>query len=109
MLRARLATAFKQYRDAKQMAEKYRDVVLPKAQETFDLYQKSFQQMAAAYPQVLMAKRSIHQFRAEYTHSLARLWQSVVEIQGFLLTDAWGAGTLGESHETVPGESRNPE
>lgn len=97
-LHARLASAFRQYRDAQQMVDKYRDEMLPRAQKSYDLYFKSFQQMAAAYPQVLIAQRTLFQLRVNYIKTLVKLWSSVVELRGFLLTD-------GLSSLSVPAES----
>jgi len=86
-LRARLAEAYRAYQDSAQAAELYREQMLPRARQAFDLYQTSFRQMAAAYPQVLIAQRSLFQLREEYIAALVGAWRSAVEIQGFLTSD----------------------
>ena len=54
-LRLRMARAYKQYQDSLTRVEKYRTQMIPRAQKAYDLYLTSFRQMAAAYPQVLIA------------------------------------------------------
>ena len=63
MLRARLAVAYKEYRDAVTTAERYRSTMLPKARQAYDLYLNNFRQMAAAYPQALIAQRNLFQLQ----------------------------------------------
>ena len=86
-LRMRMASALREHRDARHLVEKYRDEILPRAEKALELFSRSFQQMTAAYPQVLVARRSLQRLRTDYVHGLVRLWKSRVEIQGFLLTD----------------------
>jgi outer membrane protein, heavy metal efflux system len=84
-LRSRLAAAFREYQDAVAAAERYRTTMIPKAQEAYELYQRSFRQMAAAYPQVLIAQRNLFQIQEDYSQTLIGAWQRAVEIQGLLL------------------------
>jgi outer membrane protein, heavy metal efflux system len=90
-LRARLASAFMSYQNAARMVERYQTAILPRAQKSFELYTASFAQMAAAYPQVLIAKRSYYQARAQYVDALVRVWQNGLNIQGFLLSGGLSA------------------
>ena len=85
-LRARLAMTFREYQNAQQMAERYEKQIVPRAQQAYDLYLTRFRQMAAAYPQVLIAQRTLIQVRADYIRALVEAWQNAVQIQGFLLT-----------------------
>lgn len=85
-LRARLASAFTSYQNSARLVERYRDTILPRAERSYRLYLASFNQMAAAYPQVLIAKRTMHQTQADYIESLVSLWQNAIRIQGYLLT-----------------------
>ncbi len=95
ILRARLSSTFLSYRNSFRIVEQYQQEVLPKAQMAYDLYLEKFQQMAAAYPQVLIAQRTLFQLRVEYVQSLVKLWQDVVSIQGLLLVG--GLNDPGES------------
>jgi cobalt-zinc-cadmium efflux system outer membrane protein len=47
--------------------------------------------MAAAYPQVLIAQRTLFQARTEYVAALVELWQNVAQLRGMLLTGGLGA------------------
>ncbi len=85
-LRARLAAAFTTYQSALQAVGRYRTGILPRAREAYELYLSRYRQMAAAYPQVLIAQRSQAQAAVAYVGSLVELWRSVVAIQGLLLT-----------------------
>jgi outer membrane protein, heavy metal efflux system len=90
-LRARLAEAFTNYQNATRKVEAYRTAILPRAKKSFDLYMINFQQMAAAYPQALIAKRSYLQSQSEYVEALVELWQNGLHIQGFLLSGGLNA------------------
>ncbi len=85
-LRSRLAEVYKEYQDSLALVEAYRVDVLPPAQEAYDLYLASFRQMAAAYPQVLIAQRNLFELREDYIEALVNVQRRVVEIRGLLLT-----------------------
>ena len=104
VLRSRLASAFREYRNAAQMVEKYRTQVVPMARQAYEMYLSSFRQMAAAYPQVLIAQRTLFQVEAEYARALISLRQSGVGLRGFLLSGGLDAiGRPGESGERTEG------
>ncbi len=84
-LRTRLAAVYKEYTDARAASERYRSSMLPAARQAYDLYTASFRQMAAAYPQVLIAQRNLFQLQEDYVTALVTCWKSYVEIQGLLL------------------------
>lgn len=98
VLRTRLAGALRAYRDAVRTAEVYRTRTLADAQQSYQLYLARFREMAAAYPQVLIARRNLGQIRAEYVRSLVDAWQGATLLEGLLLT-----GGL-QAPEAVPGE-----
>ena len=104
VLRSRLASAFREYRNAAQMVEKYRTQVVPRARQAYEMYITSFRQMAASYPQVLIAQRTLFQVEAEYARALRNLRQSGVGLRGFLLSGGLDAiGRPGESGERTEG------
>ena len=100
-LRARLATVYREYRDAMTTVERYRGRMIPKAQQAYDLYLNSFRGMAAAYPQVLISQRNLFQLQEEYVRALVAAWQSAIEIQGLLVT----GGTELAGNIALPGAS----
>ncbi len=85
VLRSRFAASFREYRNAQQMVERYRTRVVPKAREAYRTYLTNFRQMAAAYPQVLIAQRTLFQVEVEYARALVQLRESAVGLRGFLL------------------------
>jgi cobalt-zinc-cadmium efflux system outer membrane protein len=86
VLRKRLAGVFQEYQDAVSAAERYRTDMIPSAREAYQLYLKSFEDMAAAYPQVLIAQRSLFEIEEEYVNQLVGAWQASVEIDGLLMS-----------------------
>ena len=87
MLQARLATEFASYLTALNDSEAYRAEILPRAEEAYRLYLTSYRQMAAAYPQVLIAQRNLFELSTRYLQSLEDGWQAALRIQGFLAGD----------------------
>jgi cobalt-zinc-cadmium efflux system outer membrane protein len=85
VLRSRFASNFRDYRTAQQMVERYRTQVVPRAREAYRMYLTNFRQMAAAYPQVLIAQRTLFQVEVEYARALVQLRESAVGLRGFLL------------------------
>ncbi len=96
-LRLRFASLFRDYTDARETVRLYREQMLPDAQKAYELYLGKYQQMAAAYPQVSIAQRTLLQLRVEYTEALVSEWESAIAIQGYLLTD-------GLATPSAPGE-----
>ena len=92
-LRARLASEYKDYRDAAAAVERYRTRILPKARQAYDMYLANFRQMAGAYPQALIAQRNLFQFQDSYVAALVNTWQRAIEIQGLLLGGGADPGT----------------
>jgi len=85
-LRSQLETALKSYEDARLEVERYQREILPRAQQSRELYQKGFQQMAAAYPQVLIAQRMLSEARVEYVRAQVELWRGATLLEGMLLS-----------------------
>jgi cobalt-zinc-cadmium efflux system outer membrane protein len=85
-LRARLAEAFRRYATARERAERLSGAIIPRAEQAHRLYLDRFRQMAAAYPQVLIAQRTLFQARAEYVAAIADVWHEAALIEGFLLS-----------------------
>ncbi|MCI0390930.1 MAG: TolC family protein [Acidobacteria bacterium] len=84
-LRARLAEAFNSYMNSLAVAARYNREILPRAQNAYEMYLSKFRQMAAAYPQALIAQRTLFQAQTEYVNALVDLWKNVVQLCGMLL------------------------
>lgn len=87
LLRSRFASSFREYRSAQQVVERYRTRVIPRAREAYEMYLANFRQMAAAYPQVLIAQRTLFQVEVEYAKALVQLRERATGLRGFLLQD----------------------
>ena len=85
LLRTRFAASFREYRNAQQMVERYRTQIIPRAREAYQINLKNFRDMAAAYPQVLMAQRTLFQVEVEYAKALIALRERAIGLRGFLL------------------------
>ncbi len=81
----RVASAFEQYESARRGVEVYRREILPRAEEAYTLYRRSYEQMAAAYPQVLAAQRTLGQSQDQYLDALDRAWEAAIVLEGFAL------------------------
>jgi outer membrane protein, heavy metal efflux system len=99
-LRARMASSFREYRSARTTAEKYRTQVIPRARQAYEMYLANFRQMAASYPQVLIAQRTLFQVEVEYARALVELKRTGAGLRGFLLEGGLDAvGRPGEGSE----------
>ena len=68
----------------------YRDEVAPRADESHRLFLARYQEMAAAYPQVLIAQRTLFRFTEEYLDALSAGWRAAILLEGLLLDGALG-------------------
>jgi cobalt-zinc-cadmium efflux system outer membrane protein len=84
-LRTRFAGSFRDYHNAQQLVERYRTQVIPRAREAYQMYLTNFRQMSAAYPQVLIAQRTLFQVEVEYARALVQLRTRAIGLRGFLL------------------------
>jgi cobalt-zinc-cadmium efflux system outer membrane protein len=103
-LTSAFAAPYEAYRLALETADRYRSQILPQAQQAYEQYLQRYQEMAAAYPQVLIAQRTLFQLQEEYVQSLVSLRQAAATINGFLLTDGLAAPVgPGEPASVSPG------
>ena len=93
VLRKRAAALLENYAMSRSTVDRYRDRMIPRAQKAYELYSKNYSGMAASYPQVLIAQRTLFQLQAEYITALDNLWANATALQGFLLTDGLEAPT----------------
>jgi cobalt-zinc-cadmium efflux system outer membrane protein len=109
-LQARAAAQFATYLTALEEAEAYRTDILPRAEEAYRLYLTRYREMAAAYPQVLVAQRTFFEMSNEYLASLNDAWRAALQLQGLLAGDGLDApATVGEASDAPPmgrGEER---
>jgi cobalt-zinc-cadmium efflux system outer membrane protein len=104
-LRGRFETAYTAYVNALRVADVYREEIIPKADEAYRLYLARYQEMTAAYPQVLIARRTWLQVNLDYIDTLEALYRAALPLQGFLLG---GDGSTGAMDDALglPGSER---
>ena len=86
-LEARFAPVFATYEQEYDRVSRYRDGILPRAKQAYELYLARYRQMAAPYPQVLMAQRTYFEAESSYLDALERVWVSSVLLSGMLLSE----------------------
>jgi cobalt-zinc-cadmium efflux system outer membrane protein len=93
VLRERAASLVESYSMSKLAVQRYRENMLPRAQKAYELYAKNYREMGAAYPQVLIAQRTLFQLQTDYVMALETLWTNAIALKGFMLTDGLEAPT----------------
>ncbi|MEO8482758.1 MAG: TolC family protein [Acidobacteriota bacterium] len=86
-IRTRFADIFEEYETARTAAVTYKADILPRAQRAYEMYLAKYREMAAPYPQVLMAQRGLLQMTEQYINAVEHAWRAVVRLQGFVVED----------------------
>jgi outer membrane protein, heavy metal efflux system len=100
-LRERAAGVVQNYAYSQAAVDRYKNQMIPRAQKAFEMYMKKYRQMAAAYPQVLIAQRTLMQLQVAYVNALESFATNSVALQSYLLTDGLEA-------PSQPGEIDRP-
>jgi outer membrane protein, heavy metal efflux system len=69
------------YLSTKLEAERYRTVLLPRARRAYELYLAKYQNMAQAYPQVIVSQRTLFELEVHYIDALDRTWQNAIALE----------------------------
>jgi cobalt-zinc-cadmium efflux system outer membrane protein len=72
--------------------ERYRDAILPVAEESLELTRKMYELGEAGYLALLTAQRTFSQTNLNYLEALRELRTVEAEIEGQLLSDSLGSG-----------------
>jgi cobalt-zinc-cadmium efflux system outer membrane protein len=87
VLRERAASVVQNYTFSQTAVERYKNQMIPRARKAYEIYTKKYQEMAAAYPQVLIAQRTVMQLEVSYITALENFATSSLSLQSYLLTD----------------------
>jgi len=87
VLRERAASVVQNYRFSQIAVERYKNQMIPRAQKAYEMYTKKYQEMAAAYPQVLISQRTLMQLEVSYITALENFATSSLSLRSYLLTD----------------------
>jgi outer membrane protein, heavy metal efflux system len=108
-LQSRAASQFADYLTALRAAETYRSEILPRAEEAYRLYLSRYREMAAAYPQVLVAQRTFFEMSTAYLESLNEAWRAALQLQGLLAGDGLDAPANAGAGSEIPNTGREKE
>jgi cobalt-zinc-cadmium efflux system outer membrane protein len=75
-------------------AARYKDEMIPRATRAYQLYLAKYQQMGAAYPQVLVSQRTLFQLHVGYILALQNLWTTAIALQNYTLSSGLNAPGL---------------
>ncbi|HLW97700.1 MAG TPA: TolC family protein [Candidatus Acidoferrales bacterium] len=87
VLRQLAAPVIQNYSTSRAFADRYGSRTLPNARQAYELYLRKYHEGAAAYPQVLIAQRTLFQLETNYVNALESAWINAVTLKGLLLTD----------------------
>ncbi len=87
VMRERSATIVQNYTFSQSAVDRYKNQMIPRARKAYEMYTKKYQDMAAAYPQVLIAQRTLMQLEVSYVNALESFATSSLSLQSYLLTD----------------------
>lgn len=90
----RFAQTRNSYVNAMDKVRRYKNIILPKAEEAYRLYFDRYKTMSASYPQVIISQRTLFQARRQYIMALVDLRQTATQLEGFLLTGALDAPAM---------------
>jgi outer membrane protein, heavy metal efflux system len=85
-LRQQAAPLAQSYLSAQFEVDRYKTQLIPRAARAYELYLKKYQNMAQAYPQVLVSRRMLFQLQISYLMALHDLWRSAIAFQNYTLT-----------------------
>ena len=85
-IRQQAEPLIQQYLTARFEADRYRTDLIPRAKRSYELYLMKYQQMAGAYPQVLISQRTLFQLQIGYLTALDGVWSSTTALQNFTLS-----------------------
>jgi cobalt-zinc-cadmium efflux system outer membrane protein len=101
VLRQLAAPILESYASSRAVADRYKARTLPNARQAYQLYLQRYHEGAVAYPQVLIAQRTLFQLETTYIATLENAWINAATLQGLLLTD-------GLDLPAAPGELDRP-
>jgi cobalt-zinc-cadmium efflux system outer membrane protein len=88
VLRQMAAPILQDYASSRAIAQNYQSTTLPHARQAYNLYLQKYNEGAAAYPQVLIAQRTLFQLESSYIAAQESAAIDAATLQGLLLTDA---------------------
>ena len=82
-------------------ATRYKNEMIPRAERAYRLYLAKYQQMGAAYPQVLVSQRTFFQLQIGYVNALESIWKNAIALQNYALSSGMNAPTSSGNASTT--------
>jgi cobalt-zinc-cadmium efflux system outer membrane protein len=89
------------YQSAQVEASRYKNEMIPRAARAYQLYLTKYQQMGAAYPEVIVSQRTSFQLQVGYINALQQLWMTAIALQNYTLSNGLGAPTGSGTYSTT--------
>lgn len=103
VLRDLLSESFRRYRVNRLQVERFRDKILPAAEENMELAAVGYQSGERSFLEVLTARQTYFQAKLVYVESLTELRKAIVEIEGLQLTGGLNPAEIGAAIQATPG------
>jgi manganese oxidase len=87
-LRQRASSLAEEYLSARFNADRYATQLIPRARRAYQLYALKYEEMASAYPQVLLSQRTLFDLQAAHLQALNREWMAAIALNNCMLTGA---------------------
>lgn len=100
-LRQQAAPLAQSYESARFEAGRYKTQLIPRAARAYQLYLTKYQNMAQAYPQVLVSQRTLFQLQVDYVMALREEWRSAIALQNYMLTGGLAAPVSSDTPSTT--------
>lgn len=85
----RVAAAFREYAAARARAERYRNGVLPKAKEAYDLAANGYQGGQIEFLRVTEAQRAYTQATLDHAAAVGAAWAAAATLSGLTMEEQW--------------------
>lgn len=107
-LAERVAIALRTYSAARELADRYRDDILPKASDADKLSREAFKLGQFDYVRMVQAQRTVAEARLEYNRALGEAWRAAAELSALLLEEWWPGPPPSQSPKSAPEHSPKP-
>lgn len=103
VLRDLLSESFRRYRVNRLQVERFRDKILPAAEENMELSAVGYQSGERSFLEVLTARQTYFQAKLAYVESQTELRKALVEIEGMQLTGGLNPAEIGAAIQATSG------
>ena len=103
VLRDLLSESFRRYQTSKVQVHRFRETILPNAEENVELASLAYQSGERSYLELLTAQQTLFHAKLTYVEALTELRKAQVEIEGLQLTGGLNPSAIGTAIQAQPG------